>query len=96
MAEFESPTQELTATQLAAEQLLREIAAAGVPPDERLLSRLEKLATSCARLAYGNGLASSLSHSVTSLITWCDHLDDAQWKAQFAEALKSHPLRSPW
>ena len=93
--QFDSITQELAATQQATEELLREVAAAG-GPDEHALVRLDKLATACARLACGNGLASLLSDSVNSLITWCDHLDDVEWKAKFALALKGYPLRSPW
>jgi hypothetical protein len=93
--QFESITQELAATQQATEELLREVAAAD-GPDEHAFIRLDKLATACAKLAYGNGLASLLSDNVISLIAWCDHLDDSEWKAKFASALKSYPLRSPW
>ena len=95
LQQFESPTQELVATQQAAEELLLEVAVAGRLADEHMLSRLDKLATACAKLAYGNGLAAALSYNVRSLITWCDHLDETEWKAEFALALKSYPLRAP-
>jgi len=93
--QFESIAQELAVTQQATEGLLRAVAAAGVLADDHTLVRLDKLATACARLAYGNGLTAALSDNVSSLIAWCDHLDDAEWKAKFASALKSYPLRSP-
>ena len=94
--QFESLTQELAATQRAAEDLLQEIAGADGPPNDHLLVRLDKLAAACAKLAYGNGLASELSDNVSSLIAWCDHLNDTEWKAKFALALKSYPLHHPW
>ena|SRR4249919_1968076 len=93
---FESPAQELAVTQQVAEDLLRSVAASGVTPDTHTISRLEKLAASCARLAYPNGLTAQLSDNVESLIRWCDHLDDPEWTANFALALKTYPLRSPW
>lgn len=93
---FETPAQELAATQEVTEELLQSVASAGRAPDAHILDRLEKLAAACARLAYPNGLASSLSADVRSLITWCDHLDDPEWKANLVLALKSYPLRSPW
>jgi hypothetical protein len=95
MVIFQSPAHELAETQLATEELLHEVAAAAAPPSEHTLSRLDKLASACARLAYTNSLAAPLSDDVHNLIVWCDHLDDPQWKAQFVAALKSYPLRSP-
>lgn len=96
MVIFQSPAHELAETQLAVEELLQEVAATSTPPSEHTLKRLDKLASACARLAYTNGLATSLSDNVQNLIAWCDHLDDTQWKARFVAALKSYPLRSPW
>jgi len=93
---FETPAQELAATQAAAEELLQSIAVAGSTPDAHMVDRLDRLAGACARLAYPNGLASSLSDNVHFLIAWCDHLDDPAWTANFMLALKSYPLRSPW
>ena len=96
MVIFQSPAHELAETQLATEDLLQEVAAAAAPLSEHTLSRLDELASACARLAYSNDLAASLSENVHNLIAWCDHLDDARWKAQFIAALESYPLRSPW
>ena len=92
---FETPSQELAATQEATEELLQSVAATGSIPDAHTVDRLERLAAACARLAYPNGLASSLSDNVHFLIAWCDHLDDPEWAANFMLALKSYPLRSP-
>jgi hypothetical protein len=93
---FETPAQELAATQEATEELLQSVAAIGSAPDAHTIDRLERLAGACALLAYSNGLAASLSDNVHFLISWCDHLDDPQWTANFMLALKSYPLRSPW
>ena len=92
---FETSAQELAATQAAAEELLQSVAAAGGAPDAHTVGRLEKLADACSRLAYPNGLAASLSDNVNSLITWCDHLDDPEWKTSFMLALETYPLRAP-
>ena len=96
MVIFQSPAHELAETQLAAEELLQEVAAASTPLSEHTLRRLDKLASACSRLAYTNDLAVSLGDNVHNLITWCDHLDDAQWKTRFIAALNSYPLQSPW
>ena len=93
---IESLSQELAATQQAAEDLLRSIAAGDVTLDTHSISRLDKLAVACARLAYANGLITQLSDNVESLIRWCDHLDDPGLTADFVRALKTFPLRSPW
>jgi hypothetical protein len=93
---FETPAQELVATQEATEELLQSVAATGGTPDAHTISRLDRLAATCARLAYPNGLTASLSDNVHFLIAWCDHLDDPKWRANFMLALKSYPLRSPW
>src|SRR5690349_16877806 len=93
---FDSPAQDLAATREATETLLRSVAASGDTPDARTIDRLEKLAAACGRLAYPNGLASSLTESVHFLIAWCDHLDDPEWTANFILALQNYPLRSPW
>lgn len=92
---IESLAQELAVTQEAADGLLRSVAAAGGTPDAYTMMRLDKLATACARLAYPNGLETSLSDSVRSLIAWCDHLDSSEWTAKFMSALKDYPLRPP-
>jgi hypothetical protein len=96
MVQFQSTAEEIAATQQVAEDSLREVASSGGPIDDPLISRLEQLATASARLAYGNGLASILSETASNLIAWCDHLDDAEWRARFSLALKSYPLASPW
>ena len=93
---FETPAQELAATQEATEELLQFVAGAGGTPDAHTLSRLDKLAATCGRLAYPNGLAASLSDSVSALIAWRDHLDNPECAANFMSALKRYPLRSPW
>jgi hypothetical protein len=93
---FETPAQELAATQEAIEELLQSVAAAGGIPGAHTISRLDGLAATCARLAYPNGLTASLSDNVHFLIAWCDHLDDPEWRANFMLALMSYPLRSPW
>jgi hypothetical protein len=96
MTIFNSISDELHATQQAAEELLFDIASSELPPSDHDLLRLEKLASSCARLAFPNGLTSSLSPSAYNLITWCDHLNDPVWKADFLKALQNSPLQSPW
>ena len=94
MTYFLSPAEELQSTQAALDELLREIAATQVPISEHIISRLEKLANACSRLAYPNNLP--LSEAAHNLITWCDHLNELAWRAGFTEALKSYPLRAPW
>ena len=94
MTVFASPAEELAATQTAAEQLLQQIAASRAAATEHELARLEKLADACTRLAYPNSLP--LAASVHNLVTWCDHLNEAEWKAKFMLALESYPLRAPW
>jgi len=96
MASFADWKEELAATQVATEDLLRKIAAGSVTPDEHTLSRLEKLSTACARLAYGANSPGSLTDSVHNLVTWCDHLNESAWRASFIASLQSYPLGSPW
>jgi hypothetical protein len=91
---FESVAHELAETQLALDELLQKLAAGGGPPTDHELLRLEKLASACAKLAYPNAL--TLADNADALITWCDHLDEFEWKVNFLEALKSYPLRAPW
>ena len=95
MTIFNSASDELHATQKAAEELLSAIASSGSHPSDHDLLRLEKFASSCSRLAFPNDLTSSLSPCVYNLITWCDHLDDPLWKANFLKALLTSPLQSP-
>ena len=68
MVIFQSPAHELAETQLAAEELLQEVAAASTPLSEHTLRRLDKLASACSRLAYTNDLAVSLGDNVHNLI----------------------------
>jgi hypothetical protein len=94
MTPFDSPAHELAITEQATEKLLHEIATGAVSMNEHTLFRLEKLAAACARLAFKNDLI--LGAASHSLVTWCDHLDDQQWKANFFNALKVYPLKKPW
>ena len=96
MDSFADWKEELAATQVAAEDLLRKIAAGAATPDEHTLSQLEKLATACARLAYGANSPGSLTDAVQNLVTWCDHLNEPAWRASFITALQNYPLGSPW
>jgi hypothetical protein len=91
---FETPAQELAATQAATVELLQSVAASGETPDTHTIYRLNRLAATCARLAFSNELP--LGESVRALITWCDHLDDSEWTANFMLALKRYPLQAPW
>jgi len=91
---FSSPAEELTATQVATDELLKEIAASEAPVSETVLIRLENLANACARLAYPNDLP--LSVVAHNLITWCDHLNEPVWKSEFISALNVYPLGAPW
>ena len=50
MVIFQSPAHELAETQLAAEELLQEVAAASTPLSEHTLRRLDKLASACSWL----------------------------------------------
>ena len=84
------------ALQAAAEELLAEIARGAVRLDEHVISRLDKLASDGARLAYGQGCLELESQEMHNLVAWCDHLDEPAWKAEFIAALRSSPLRSPW
>ena len=96
MTFFASSHEELTATQSAAEELLQEIAAGTTPLDEHSLMRLDKLATACAKLAYGSNSPGILSETVQNLIAWCDHLNEQEWRESFILALRNAPLGSPW
>ena len=87
--------EELMATQDAAEELLQQIADGTTVADTHALNRLDRLSSSCAKLAYGNDSADSLSDSVHNLVAWCDHLDDPMVKAEFLVALLTFPLTSP-
>ena len=95
MVSFASWRDELVATQNAAEKLLQEIAAGAVAVDDHSLERLDRLSTSCAKLAYGNNSAGNLSESIHNLVAWCDHLDDQVTRANFIVALRTFPLSSP-
>jgi hypothetical protein len=96
MVIFANWKEELAATQSAADELMQQIAAGTVASDEHTLTRLEKLATACARLAYGANSPASLTEPVHNLVTWCDHLNEPTWRASFITALQSYPLGSPW
>jgi hypothetical protein len=96
MTVFADWKEELKATQAAAEELMRQIASGPEAPDQQALQRLERLATTCARLAFGAGEPSILSQPVYNLVNWCDHLDDPHWRSEFIVALRSYPLGAPW
>jgi hypothetical protein len=93
MSPADLPTAQLAAAQRAVEDLLREVAASGRPIDRHVLSQLDELAGTCARLAFKNDLP--LTENARNLIAWCDHLDDAEWKGLFVRALRTYPLRDP-
>lgn len=95
MAVFRSAREEFLATQQSAEELLIELAN-GKEINESVMYRLDKLASACSRLCYGNGFESDLSENIHSLIAWCDHLDEMGFKEDFRRALKKSPLRGPW
>ena len=82
--------------QRAAEELLHAIAAGEVTPDEHVISRLEKLASAGAKLAYGRGCIELSSNEMHNLVAWCDHLDDSQWRESFVRSLRVSPLQSPF
>jgi len=90
------PNDQLAVAIQAAEALLKQIAASGKFADRQLISQLEELAMTCARLAFTLDLTSTLTDSVYNLITWCDHLDDKEWTEKFVYALRAYPLAHPW
>jgi len=96
MTFFANWKEELTATQLAADELLKQVASGSILIDEQALMRLDKLATTCAKLAYGANSPSSLTETVQNLVTWCDHLNELEWRERFITALRCYPLGSPW
>ena len=63
MAVFQSAREEFLATQQAAEELLIELAN-GKEINQSVLYRLDKLASACSRLCYGNGFESDLSENI--------------------------------
>ena len=87
---------EFTKTQRAAEELLREVAVAGMIPNPHTIVRLEKLASAVARLAYGRGCMELMSEEMNNLVAWADHLDEPQWQESFMQALLLSPLKSPF
>ncbi len=95
MTYFATVQDELLESQRAAEELLAELALSGIEATDHSVARLDRLASSCAKLAYGNNLASLLTPSVHNLIAWCDHLDQPSWRSNFLQALKANPLVSP-
>ena len=95
MTYFATPKDELLETQNAAEQLLAELAVSGIEVTDHSVARLDRLASTCAKLAYGNKLNSLLSSNVHNLIAWCDHIDQPSWRENFLKALKASPLVSP-
>jgi len=95
MTYFATPKDELLETQNAAEKLLAELALSGVEATDHSVARLDRLASACARLAYGNKLNSLLTSNVHNLIAWCDHIDQPSWRVNFLQALKASPLVSP-
>ena len=95
MTHFATPKDELLETQNAAEQLLAELAVSGIEATDHSVARLDRLASACAKLAYGNKLDSLLTLNVRNLIAWCDHLDEFSWRVNFLQALKASPLVSP-
>lgn len=82
--------------QVRAEEILGQIVRNKIEINFHTLLRLEKLSTAGAKLAYGNDCLKYESAQMHNLIAWCDRLDDADWKAEFIQALKHAPLRSPW
>ena len=95
MTQFRSPREEFLETQRAAEELLISISLVQ-KVSEHELDRLDKLAVSCSKLCYSNGLTNDLSKEIHNLIAWCDHLDNPTIKEDFRNALKATPLKSPW
>ncbi len=96
MTFFATWKEELATTQLAADELLKQVAAGTTPLDEHALMRLDKLAATCAKLAYGANSPGSLIETVQNLVAWCDHLNEPAWRDSFITALHSYPLGSPW
>ena len=96
MARFESIAEEFKETQQVALELLQEVSSGQVAVDAHSMLRLNKLAVARARLAYSNGLESSMTDSVRNLIAWCDHLDEPSWRSNFEHAIKNYPLSSPF
>ena len=82
--------------QSAAEELLAQIASGEVQVDDRALALLENLASSGAKLAYGQGCLELESKQMHNLIAWCDHLNESEWRLRFEAALRISPLPSPW
>jgi hypothetical protein len=96
MRPFTDWQEELAFTQAATEELLQEIAMSGAEVDDRTIGRLDRLSTTCARLAFGHNDVEALSPQVYNLLMWCDHLDDTAWRDAFKAALRRQPLVNPF
>jgi hypothetical protein len=94
MGGSDSPADQLAAAQRGAEELLQQVAASGRPADSHVVSQLDELSIVSARLAFRNELP--LTENVRNLISWCDHLDDAEWRAGFVRALQRYALEDPF
>ena len=71
--------------------------APGAPNNKKeIIARLEELAATSAKIAYGNGSPDLLSDRMQNLIAWTDHCDDVQWVERFKQAITRSPLPSPW
>jgi hypothetical protein len=81
---------------LQAADILRTLTTNPAEPNPETIDDLDRIASAAARLVYGNDRPGLLSERLANLISWCDHLDDPTWTAEFRKALRTEPLRAPW
>jgi len=87
---------ELQRLEQQADKLLLEISCSGQHVSDERLQELEAVAGAAARIAYGSGSPDLLTHQMSTLITWTDHLDEAEWVLRFKMVLLKRPLVHPW
>jgi hypothetical protein len=92
----ETEINELQRLEREGDNLLAEISRSKQPVSDETLGRLETIAGAAAKIAYGTGNSKLLSDQLSTLITWTDHLDNAEWVLKFQKALASRPLIHPW
>ena len=92
MRPTETEIEELQKLERAADELLSDIARAGQAASNETLLKLEDIAGTAARIAFGGARPDLLTHQMSRLIAWTDRLDDAETVSAFQQALMTRPL----
>ena len=79
----------------SATDLLDELASQNQPASDQQVKDLDWHASELAKLAYGNNRPEYIEEEMRSLISWCDHIHEAEVHEQFVASLRNRPLVMP-